>query len=783
MKGLKKLVSFVTVLCMVTSLFAVFAVTASADAQSNVLFSTKFDSIDDWTGTVGNRFNTTFDPGSPLHGNVMASSKATADSKQYYTFRTSITSGKVVVSADLKPLANDGYACIGIVQADKDADGKAVNQNGDSTAYLRRVIVLSGGKIGLDQKVYSEKDKGTRLPVTATTGKWYHVDTVIDMSVESSDKPYQFYVDGVLKLEGTMPGLDAIYSVCCRSKCTTVGTATSYVDNVSVVAGVGDTSYISSVGNGYADIEFTQAMKGIDSSNITLKPVLGGSEIPVTRVETMGMKLMRVYFDTTALSAGSEYIITPAAAYTGVTGGELSAVTFNAPTGDGSAVYLVPKEDFNDFDGTLSGLWGVKENKTDYIKAFEVAEGNKALQINREAASGKDTRAFVTFDGVDTSNKDVTVEFKYYVKRTIVTGETHEEPFVRVYVDYDKSTATVPFEAQNGSALSYNNAGGSDWGYTQITNKLSTNKWYNVKMVIHNNSTVDYYIYELATSESATDKEIAVQTGYVLRNRDNIGTNKLTGLQFVHRTVGSGDKSKLNDGSIYIDDVSVYTTYNPLAVNSVRFKDVDGNTIVPQASGITPDVKAVDVTFSDDMNADTISVGMAKGSAAVSGTGTYNSSSKTYTYTLDECLEPNSSYTLSIGKSSASANGKKLENDVTYTFQTGTGALRVLNFAITDTSGNEVKLANITADTELKINAKIVNTSGASQDVSLAYGVYNGDNLGGVNTVGDTLSGANTYFDETLTFRCADIANLGVKGFLWSNMSSIYPLAENIELK
>lgn len=780
MKGLKKLVSFVTVLCMVTSLFAVFAVTASVNAQSNVLFSTKFDSIDDWTGAVGNRFNTTSDPDSPLHGNVMASSKATADSKQHYTFRTSITSGKVVVSADLKLLANDGYACIGIVQADKDAGGKSVYQNGDSGAYSRRIINLGSGKLGVQSvpnaTVRTLPGNGVEL------NKWYHVDIVIDMS----DKSLKCYVDGALQFNGEgseVTGLDSIYSVYCRSKCTTVGTATSYVDNVSVVAGVGDTSYISSVGNGYADIEFTQAMKGIDSSNITLKPVLGGSEIPVTRVETMGMKLMRVYFDTTALSAGSEYIITPAAAYTGVTGGELSAVTFNAPTGDGSAVYLVPKEDFNDFDGTLSGLWGVKENKTDYIKAFEVAEGNKALQINREAASGKDTRAFVTFDGVDTSNKDVTVEFKYYVKRTIVTGETHEEPFVRVYVDYDKSTATVPFEAQNGSALSYNNAGGSDWGYTQITNKLSTNKWYNVKMVIHNNTTVDYYIYELATSESATDKEIAVQTGYVLRNRDNIGTNKLTGLQFVHRTVGSGDKSTLNDGSVYIDDVSVYTTYNPLAVNSVRFKDVDGNTIVPQASGITPDVKAVDVTFSDDMNADTISVGMAKGSAAVSGTGTYNSSSKTYTYTLDECLEPNSSYTLSIGKSSASANGKKLENDVTYTFQTGTGALRVLNFAITDTNGSEVKLANITADTELKINAKIVNTSGVSQDVSLAYGVYNGDNLGGVNTVGDTLSGANTYFDETLTFRCADITKLGIKGFLWSNMSSIYPLAENIELK
>lgn len=767
MKGLKKLVSFVTVLCMVTSLFAVFAVTASADAQSNVLFSTKFDSIDDWTGTVGNRFNTTSDPDSPLHGNVMASSKATADSKQYYTFRTPITSGKVVVSADLKLLANDGYACIGIVQADKDADGKSVYQNGDSGAYSRRIINLNSGKLGVQSvpnaTVRTLPGNGVEL------NKWYHVDIVIDMS----DKSLKCYVDGALQFNGEgseVTGLGAIYSVYCRSKCTTVGTATSYVDNVSVVAGVGDTSYVSSVGNGYADIEFTQAMKGIDSSNITLKPVLGGSEIPVTKVETMGMKLMRVYFDTTALSAGSEYIITPSAAYTGVTGGELSAVTFNAPTGDGSAVYCLPKQDFNDFSGTLSAPWSVKENKTDYIKAFEVAEGNKALQINREAASGKDTRAVVTFDGVDTSNKDVTVEFKYFLNK-LTTGSV---PILRVYADYN-NVLSIPFQAQDGYVYSYSSTDAQASGNVAVSKELSTKTWYSVKMVIHNNTTVDYYVYN-----NDGTKLIASLEGCVLNFRDKIGSNNLTGMMFVHRAPGG---NAVGDDPIYIDDVSVYTEYNPLAVSSVRFKDVDGNTIIPQSSGITPDVKAVDVTFSDDMNADTISVGVAKGSAAVSGTGTYNSSSKTYTYTLDECLEPNSSYTLSIGKSSASANGKKLENDVTYTFQTGTGALRVLNFAITDTNGSEVKLANITADTELKINAKIVNTSGASQDVSLAYGVYNGDNLGGVNTVGDTLSGANTYFDETLTFRCADIANLGVKGFLWSNMSSIYPLAENIELK
>lgn len=767
MKGLKKLVSFVTVLCMVTSLFAVFAVTASADAQSNVLFSTKFDSIDDWTGTVGNRFNTTSDPDSPLHGNVMASSKATADSKQHYTFVTPITSGKVVVSADLKLLASNGYACIGIVQADKDADGKAISQNGDQEVYARKIINLNSGKLGVQS---TPKGTTRTLPGNGVElNKWYHVDIVIDMS----DKSLKCYVDGALQFNGEgseVTGLDAIYSVYCRSKCTTVGTATSYVDNVSVVAGVGDTSYISSVGNGYADIEFTQAMKGIDSSNITLKPVLGGSEIPVTKVETMGMKLMRVYFDTTALSAGSEYIITPSAAYTGVTGGELSTVIFNAPTGDGSAVYCVPKEDFNDFDGTLSGLWGVKENKTDYIKAFEVAEGNKALQINREAASGKDTRAFVTFDGVDTSNKDVTVEFKYFLNK-LTTGSV---PILRVYADYD-NVLSIPFQAQDGYVYSYSSTTAQATGNVVVSKDLSTKTWYSVKMVIHNNTTVDYYVYN-----NDGTKLIASLEGCVLNYRDKIGSNNLTGMMFVHRAPGG---NAVGDDPIYIDDVSVYTTYNPLAVSSVRFKDVDGNTIIPQASGITPDVKAVDVTFSDDMNADTISVGMAKGSAAVSGTGTYNSSSKTYTYTLDECLEPNSSYTLSIGKSSASANGKKLENDVTYTFQTGTGALRVLNFAITDTNGNEVKLANITADTELKINAKIVNTSGVSQDVSLAYGVYNGDNLGGVNTVGDTLSGANTYFDETLTFRCADITKLGIKGFLWSNMSSIYPLAENIELK
>lgn len=766
MKGLKKLVSFVTVLCMVTSLFAVFAVTASANAQSNVLFSTKFDSEGDWTGTVSDRFNTVSDSDSPLHGNVMASSKATADSKQYYTFGTPITSGKVVVSADLKLLASTGSACIGIVQADKDADGKAISQNGDQEVYARKIINLNSGKLGVQS---TPKGTTRTLPGNGVElNKWYHVDIVIDMS----DKSLKCYVDGALQFNGEgseVTGLDAIYSVYCRSKCTKVGTATSYVDNVSVVAGVGDTSYVSSVGNGYADIEFTQAMKGIDSSNITLKPVLGGSEIPVTKVETMGMKLMRVYFDTTALSAGSEYIITPSAAYTGVLGGELSAVTFNAPTGDGSAVYCLPKQDFNDFDGTLSASWSVKENKTDYIKAFKVADGNMALQINREAAKGKETAAVVTFDGVDASNKDVIINFKYNLNK--IGGSA---PFLKVCADYN-DVVSVPMQVQNAFLYAYEDPNTQTSGQYTVTKSLTTKTWYSVKMVIHNNTAVDYYIYN-----NDGTKLIASAEGLGLNLSSKIGSNNLTGLQFVHRAAGSDANG---DGSVYIDDVSVYTTYNPLAVNSVRFKDVDGNTIVPQASGITPDVKAVDVTFSDDMNADTISVGMAKGSAAVSGTGTYNSSSKTYTYTLDECLEPNSSYTLSIGKSSASANGKKLENDVTYTFQTGTGALRVLNFAITDTNGSEVKLANITADTELKINAKIVNTSGVSQDVSLAYGVYNGDNLGGVNTVGDTLSGANTYFDETLTFRCADTANLGIKGFLWSNMSSIYPLAENIELK
>lgn len=751
MKKANKTVSILIILCMTLSLFSA---AVSADSGDGVIFSTKFDSKDDWTSAMSNRWNTVSDETSPLYGNVMASSKDVNDSKQYVTFDSPITSGKFVVSADIKQLSDDALVKIGIVNA----TGDGISQNGDSSAYAKHLITLTGGKLGVGIDLKAQADK---FGITVDSGKWYHVDVVADFG----DKSLTYYINGENKYTFTngLDGVDAAYSLFLRSTCKTAGTATSYIDNVSVVAGIGDVSYVSSVGSGYADIEFSRAMNGIDNGSAVVKPVLGGDEIPVTAVETMGMKLMRVHFDTSRLIGGTEYMISADEPYSGVTGGELNAVTFNTPAG-AAKNYILPVQDFNDFDGTLSEPWSVVGDKNENISAVDIPDGSRALRIDR---SDTDTRAAVTFDGVDTSSTDVTVEFKYYLNKA---GK--EQPFLRVFVDYDKVN-TTPFEAQGGTLFTYSSTTAAGQGGASIIKGKSNGEWYTVKMIIHNNSTVDYYVYDISGNETAV-------TGKVMNVCDKIGSNKLTGLKFVHRAAGA-DSANF-DGSVYVDDVSVYTTTTPVTINSIRFKDVDGNVHVPQTSGVTPDVKAVSVTFADEMAADTIDVSLTKNSSEISGIGTYSEELKTYTFTLDKCLEPDSVYTLVIG-GAQSADGKTLGSSVEYTFETKSGALRVLEFSITDSSGNAISLADITADTELNLNAKVVNTSGIAQDVSLSYDVYNGMFLSDIDEVHDTLSGANTYFEQTITFRCSDISNLSVKGFLWDNARSIYPLADCIELR
>lgn len=761
MKNLKKAVSLITLVSMAVSLFAAFAVTAAASsAASDVMFSTKFDAKDDWTGIT--RFNTVTDS---LYGNVMATITAgTAESKHYKLFDAPVTSGKIILSADIKPLASDAALKLGIVIG---GDGSAEQSNGDKPTYGKRVLVMMSGKIGVASAFGNGVDKWS-MEVTANT--WYHADIVADMDA----KTLTYYINGEEKyvFENALNGFDQIKGIFIRSNCTTDGTPTSYADNVTVLKNIGQTTYTPTVNDGYVDVEFTQAIKGlsaISKSDISISPVLGGDEVSATNVEVMGMKLMRVYFDSSKLVNGAEYMIVPKTPFNGVTGGTLSAVSFNAPSGETKTVYL-PEENFSSFDGTtLPEGWEVKDGKESYVTVYTADNGNKALQINKEAAGSKNTQVAVTLPtAADSANKDITAEFKYYLNKAA------ENPFIRVYADFGDTTS-IPFEMQAGTLVAYNNPDKAGDGYNAPVKGLKTNAWYTVKMTIHNNDTVDYYFYDAdgALTGSATAQ--------VLNNRTNIGGKSLTGLRFVHRTAGSDNN---NDGAVYVDDVSVYSVSNPATISSVRFEDVDGNSLIPQSDGMTPGVKKVNIVFGNSMNPDTIDVDLIDSdNNSVSAAGEYFSASNTYALNLTECLQPNSTYTLTVGKAAEDVDGKTLAGDVRYTFATGSGAFRILKFALTDADGNTVALADVTAGTVLKLKAKIVNTSGTAQPVCLSYGVYNGLFLEDVDMVSDTLSGNNTYFEETLTFNGITGTNVKIKGFLWDSTSNLYPLEDCIELQ
>ena len=96
------------------------------------------------------------------------------------------------------------------------------------------------------------------------------------------------------------------------------------------------------------------------------------------------------------------------------------------------------------------------------------------------------------------------------------------------------------------------------------------------------------------------------------------------------------------------------------------------------ASGIAI-TSVVSITFSESMDASTISTTSIRINNGVTGSVTYNSSTNTATFTPSINLNPNTSYTVTVRSSCSDVDGNGLAGDYIWTFETGGSSVAVWN--------------------------------------------------------------------------------------------------------
>lgn len=497
------------------------------------------------------------------------------------------------------------------------------------------------------------------------------------------------------------------------------------IDNISIVTDVEGASQTTVDAEGNTVITAVAPVHGLDNltkNDITVTKCGSTETVPVDTVSNVANKLTITLAD--ALDAGYEYVIT----FDGYDSIELYAYTEATAAVDPGSVYS------NDFEDTVYEETLTFENKYTVMKdqsvsnilesvntytgningvswyeitdAADVINGTKA---DGHAISNRITGDFYLLDNITETNSGIeTYEFDY---KLYGGSETARKYAITFNVDINGEARTL-------------------WSYGANAHE---NLWRHMKIEYDNDAQTLTYLKKDGTPT-------VIENVQSFDGRITIG------------------KFQSAAQTVFIDNYTHYVTVaNPLAVEKVRYTDVNGN--VTGANTISPATRQIDITFSKEID------DAAKDAVTLTANGTpvgfaATLDSNVITLTILGDLPGNADVELTIP-----AAGR------VYDVKTEKVTVTIGGLALT---GAQPK-GSMAANAQVTVTASDINATG-SASITLIYAFYEDDELVAVDvatkavTAGTTPEVSNTFtIEEAFSYD-------EVKAFAWDGLTTIVPL-------
>ena len=222
---------------------------------------------------------------------------------------------------------------------------------------------------------------------------------------------------------------------------------------------------------------------------------------------------------------------------------------------------------------------------------------------------------------------------------------------------------------------------------------------------------------------------------------------------------------------IYLDNVTAKLTVDKggAKVSNIRFVDGKG-----QKAGVSDSVSTltekIEIAFSSAVDESSLTGGITlsdKSGKVISLTnGGFNTDTNTYTAVLDDLMQKDTEYTLTVTGAAS--------DDYSVSFKTAaTGAFDVSKPYINGT---------IAAGNTITIGIKVLNTTGENKSVTFSYATYSGNQMIGCELEEKGVGGENkaVYTKEyTLTLDAETAAKLtDIRAFVWGDLTSVVPLTD-----
>ena len=226
-----------------------------------------------------------------------------------------------------------------------------------------------------------------------------------------------------------------------------------------------------------------------------------------------------------------------------------------------------------------------------------------------------------------------------------------------------------------------------------------------------------------------------------------------------------------------IDYIKVTQSCSTPFVTGFSFESYDGETLSDNLAG----TQKIGVQFAGNIDSATLTnetVTLYEGEEKVSYEASFDAATRTYIMNVTGLLGGNASYRLdvtggakdtyansvgAIGKNIVTGEGEKLAPTVAFTV-----------------GGKEAALADIAEGNTVTVTATLIDTTRAGGALSVLAALYNGGTFGGIK-IGDVVWN-DCVGTATAQLAISDIAELGIKAFVFEGKDSVKPMIAPVAL-
>lgn len=427
---------------------------------------------------------------------------------------------------------------------------------------------------------------------------------------------------------------------------------------------------------------------------------------------------------------------------------------------------------------------------TDYIQADQINTQFVASQgIIRDCTNEEKTKVLETANGMAFPvYKNYETGVENYFDNQFIFGFSTDSNGVKF--------GAPNFKTANAGRYWSSTYGTGEYVYTNSQITPEENKWYNVKLDFELSGKGCTQAMMHATVKEGDKKviDVIIPTAIALFAPDQSGVQiQSIGFQNMWNAHYNSGESKHNVSNMYLDNLKVAVTKRTdNRVKTVTLNDVDGDdfgavqTTSDNVVSAKVQLATTKTVVAQTVTKDVIKVTDQGGNAVDFTFNGYDEETKSFDISFNKFLEKGKKYNLTIdgiyAKSGTSGNKAaaclKLPAYTAQINVTDTGKPEVKAvFKLVDSEGNEVK--RLTQDIQgVKITATIKNTTDNNTTAKAMICGYQNGLLKNIMPEDISVS-AGTYTTFTSGEFTTDATINAIKAFMWKDMSSFEPIAEN----